>query len=94
MARTKLQVSPPTRNRGVRLKTLRDIRRLLNKTINELRNGDTKVDIARAIIYACSVCLACFETEKLEALETRLSRLEIYTNGEEIQEYISTYSEN
>jgi hypothetical protein len=94
MSIKKLQDTPPARRRGIRLKTLRDVRRLLNKTINELRNGDADIQVSRAIIYACSVCLTCFETEKLEAIEARLALLEVETDGEELPEYNEAYSRN
>ncbi|MGD0277309.1 MAG: hypothetical protein ABSB79_14855 [Syntrophales bacterium] len=50
----------------ISLKSVKDVRRLLSISLNELRRGEIKPDIARATFYGCTVLLNCFEADLLE----------------------------
>lgn len=63
---------PPTRNK-INLKRLPDIRRLLNRCINENLQGSMDNDQLRAITYATQSMAKVFE---LMDLEMRLDRME------------------
>ena len=64
--------TPPTRNK-INLKRLPDIRRLLNRCINENLQGTMDNDQLRAIVYATQSMAKVFE---LMDLELRLDRME------------------
>lgn len=66
------QEAPPTREK-INLKRLPDVRRLLNRCINENLVGTMDNDQLRAITYATQSMSKIFE---LMDLETRLDRLD------------------
>ena len=62
MAETK-EKTKKTR-RGIRLKTIADVRRLLAKTTNRLLKKEIDVNEARALAYLASVLLQVLERDK------------------------------
>ena len=72
MKSIKNNTAPPTRQK-INLKRLPDIRRLLNRCINENLQGTMDNDQLRAITYATQSMSKVFE---LMDLETRLDRME------------------
>lgn len=72
MKSTKKQASPPKRSQ-INLKRLPDIRRLLNRCINENLQGTMDNDQLRAITYATQSMAKVFELMDIEA---RLDRME------------------
>ena len=66
------ETPPPKRRRGVILKSAFDVRRLLNKIINEIRNEEVTTDIARCQAYLCQILLKSMEQSELEERLTAL----------------------
>lgn len=61
----------------IRLNNPQAVRRLLNRTINDLLGDKMEVDKARCIGYIGSILLKAIETEELE---NRISKLEKEVN--------------
>ena len=61
----------------IRLNNPNQVRRLLNRTINELLSDKIEVDKARCIGYLSSILLKSIETEELEG---RISKIESQVN--------------
>ncbi len=72
---TKIKTTNPTpkQRRGVRLRKPSDIRRLLNKCINQTLTEEMETDRLRAISYCCQVILKIYE---IDEIESRLTLLE------------------
>ena len=70
--------APPTR-RKINLKRLPDVRRLLNRCINENLKGTMDNDQLRALVYATQSISKVFE---LMDIEKRLDRMEAEIKGE------------
>jgi hypothetical protein len=92
MAKKNLQETPL--KYGVRIKNIRDARRLLTRIINLLLKDEIEVDRGRAVVYAASVLLTAFETEKLELVEKRLNELEQGRTNGKISEHTFTPQSN
>lgn len=67
------------KRRDVHVRNVRDVKRLINNTINELRAGELDSKRANAIGYLANILLKIFETEdvisKLDSIEERLRRI-------------------
>jgi hypothetical protein len=63
----------PKKRPKIRLERPCDVKRLLNRSINEVITKEMGADTLRSISYSCSVILKIFELERLEA---RLDRIE------------------
>jgi hypothetical protein len=65
---------------NIRITKPSDVRRLLNRAINELRDGQISNDTLRATSYAAKICLQSFEVEaeikELEKIKGKLNILE------------------
>ncbi len=57
----------------IRLNNPAQVRRFLNRTINQLLNGEIKSDDARCVGYLSNILLKSIETEELE---NRLTEIE------------------
>jgi hypothetical protein len=67
--------NPPLKRYNIKLKTAADVRRMLSVTLNDLRQGNVEVPIARTLIYGGQVLLNVFQQtsfeERLRTLEER-----------------------
>lgn len=65
------------KKRNVYVQSASDVKRLLNNTINELRNGEIDSKSANSIGYLSNILLKVFETEevilKVQALEEKFT---------------------
>jgi hypothetical protein len=70
--------NPPVKKPGrVCLKSIRDVKKLLSITINELRRGEVDAAVAGKIFYGLTVMLTIFEqfdlVGQIEELERRVN---------------------
>ena len=67
------------KRRDVHVRNIRDVKRLINNTINELRAGELDSKRANAIGFLANILLKIFETEdvvtKMNTIEERLRLL-------------------
>ena len=63
----------PKKRRGVRLNKPCDVKRLLNRCINETLAGKMQTDALRAVSYSCQCIIKIFE---ISEIEQRLMELE------------------
>ena len=67
------------KRRDVHVRNVRDVKRLINNTINELRAGELDSKRANAIGYLANILLKIFETEdvvsRMEMMEERLKQV-------------------
>jgi hypothetical protein len=68
----------PKKRRGVRLNKPCDVKRLLNRCINETLYGHMETDTLRAVSYSCQCILKVFE---ISEIEQRLIELESTINA-------------
>lgn len=61
---------------GMRIVKIEDLRRLVAKIIQEIREGDIETERARAIFYGCNTLVKIFEVAKLEEIKERIKVLE------------------
>jgi hypothetical protein len=74
--------TPPTPRRGVRLRNIYDVMRLLAKTTNGLLKGEIAEAKAAKIGYLCSVMISGYEKMQMADIERRLAELELSANEE------------
>lgn len=60
--------------RGVRLKTLADVRRFSARVVNEIYKGEIEVVAGRALLYGCSIISNIIKDDDLEARITALEQ--------------------
>jgi len=65
----------------IRLNNPRQVKRLLNRTINQLLNGTIEVEKARCIGYLGSILLKAIEVEELDDRLTEIERQIARTNA-------------
>jgi hypothetical protein len=58
------------------LKTLDDVRRLLARTINEVRRGDLDATVASKIGYLANILAGTIKDSQLEEIAARVAQLE------------------
>lgn len=67
------------KRRDVHVRNIRDVKRLINSTINELRAGELDCKRANSIGYLANILLKVFETEdvvnRMTVIEERLKQL-------------------
>lgn len=68
--------------RGIRLKSLSDIRRFAARISNEVYKGQLDLSTGRALLYGCSILSAIVKDSELEA---RLENLEKEMKGDSKQ---------
>ncbi|WP_436664019.1 hypothetical protein ACOALA_20300 [Alicyclobacillus acidoterrestris] len=68
--RMPIQLDTPVKKRNIYAQNTSDVKRLINSTINELRNGEIDSKTANAIGYLSNILLKVFESESV------MSRLE------------------
>jgi hypothetical protein len=57
--------------RDVRLTTIKDVKRLLSRTINQVRKGETDNQTAKVIGYLCNIFIgACEKSEISDRIDT------------------------
>ena len=61
---------------GMRIVKIEDLRRLVAKIIEEIKNGDIETERGRAIFYGCNTLCKIFEICKLEEIKERIKVLE------------------
>jgi len=81
MSKTEVEETPGKvvkRRVGIRLERPNDVRRLLQRLINQTMAGETSTDVLRAVSYACQCILKTWE---LTTLEERMMRIEEALRG-------------
>lgn len=75
--KTKTPPGGRKKRRGIRLNRPCDVKRLLNRSINEVLNGEMDTDTLRAVSYSCQIILKIYEILDIEKrfmeLETKLT---------------------
>lgn len=77
-ANKKIPPEAPKKRRGVRLNKPCDVKRLLNRCINDTLYGEMETDTLRAVSYACQTVLKVFE---ISEVEKKLMELEAMINA-------------
>lgn len=75
-----MKTGGPKRIRGIQIRSPAHLGKLLNELINKVLKGQLSTEELRAVVYASSILLKCFESsdfaKRLDALEAKILKKE------------------